>query len=478
MSVHLLCVHVPLFRLALARRDVTGTACGEATVLADKADRGRVIEVDAKAHALGARIGHTVLQARAAAGGVHVLVHDAQRSAAVWSDMLDALDALSPLVDDAGEGTAYLDMRGIEGDAAQWTRHAHDALRGFELPLHCAVADNKFIALALTYAPDGNTGALPVEVLAVDTKTADRLHLLGVHTLGDVAALPHGPFVRRFGKAAAQWHDRARGIDPTPFRPRAHELHIDAAAYGEGSADQAEQVLFALRVLAERVCNDLQRAGRAAGIVHLTFECENGDVHELDAGFSEPAADARIILDVVRVKLEGLQFNAPVSGLRMQVVRLEDRGAPATLFAQNEPDPQAVALALARLQAVTGAVPHCARTRRATCLEERFVYDPFVPRPAAAAQRSPSTTAMAPQMRLLVVREIGVNVRGNTPVRVCLHEGHYYQRVVECAGPWRVDDGWFDTPIERDEYDVLLEDGMLCRIYRQGTHWYLRGAYD
>jgi hypothetical protein len=30
----------------------------------------------------------------------------------------------------------------------------------------------------------------------------------------------------------------------------------------------------------------------------------------------------------------------------------------------------------------------------------------------------------------------------------------------------------------RDEYDVLLEDGMLCRIYRQGEHWYLRGAYD
>jgi len=52
------------------------------------------------------------------------------------------------------------------------------------------------------------------------------------------------------------------------------------------------------------------------------------------------------------------------------------------------------------------------------------------------------------------------------------------KRVIDCAGPWRVDDGWFDTPTMRDEYDVLLEDGMLCRIYRQGKHWYLRGAYD
>jgi hypothetical protein len=79
---------------------------------------------------------------------------------------------------------------------------------------------------------------------------------------------------------------------------------------------------------------------------------------------------------------------------------------------------------------------------------------------------------VAPQLRLLTVREINVKLRGNAPVSVL------DKRVVDCAGPWRVDDGWFDTPTIRDEYDVLLEDGMLCRIYRQGKHWYLRGAYD
>jgi len=51
--------------------------------------------------------------------------------------------------------------------------------------------------------------------------------------------------------------------------------------------------------------------------------------------------------------------------------------------------------------------------------------------------------------------------------------------VVNCAGPWRVDDGWFDSGhIARDEYDVLLEGGMLWRVYKQGEKWFLRGAYD
>jgi len=173
-------------------------------VLADKPDRGRIIEVDPAAHELGARIGHTVLQARAAAGGVHVLVHDAARSSAVWSDMLDALDSVSPLVDDSGEGTAYLDMRGIGGDASQWIARALQALQGFDLPVRAVVGPNKFVARALTYASDGRIEPLPIEVLELEPRAVERLHLLGVRTLEELARLPHGPFVRRFGYTAGQ----------------------------------------------------------------------------------------------------------------------------------------------------------------------------------------------------------------------------------------------------------------------------------
>jgi hypothetical protein len=63
-------------------------------------------------------------------------------------------------------------------------------------------------------------------------------------------------------------------------------------------------------------------------------------------------------------------------------------------------------------------------------------------------------------------------MRGNVPAKVGT------RAVLDCAGPWRVDDGWFEAPTVRDEFDVLLDDGMLCRIYRQGQQWYLRGAYD
>jgi nucleotidyltransferase/DNA polymerase involved in DNA repair len=449
-------------------------------VLVDKRDRGHVLECDAAAHELGARPGQTVLQARAATGGgIHVLVHDAARSRIVWHDMLDALDAVSPLVDDSGEGTAYLDMRGIDGTPQVWIARAVRVLQEFDLPVRAAVGPNKFVARAHTYAADGNIGALAVEVLELDPRTIERLHLLGVTKLDDLAKLPHGPFVRRFGKEAAAWHDRARGIDPTPLRARAHEVQIGAAAYGEGSAEQEEQVYFALRVLAERVCEDLSRAGKAASLVQMTFECENGDVRVLDAGFSQATGDPRTMLDVMRAKLEGLTFESPITGLRLQAMQLEECGAAATLFGQNEADPQTLAVVLARLQAATKCVPHRARVRPAVQLEKRFAYDPFTVKALRfVRQADGKKNRHVPQLRLLAVREIDVTMRGNRPR--CVDA----RKVLDCAGPWRIDDGWFaqddndDMHVVRDEYDVLLEDGMLCRIYRQGERWYLRGAYD
>jgi len=81
---------------------------------------------------------------------------------------------------------------------------------------------------------------------------------------------------------------------------------------------------------------------------------------------------------------------------------------------------------------------------------------------------------MTPQLRLLPLREISVRVRNGTPHTI----GTPPQAVLDAIGPWRINDGWFADATVRDEYDVLLEDGVLYRIYRQQQRWYVRGMYD
>jgi protein ImuB len=53
--------------------------------------------------------------------------------------------------------------------------------------------------------------------------------------------------------------------------------------------------------------------------------------------------------------------------------------------------------------------------------------------------------------------------------------------VVKAAGPWRRSGEWWDANgWGRDEWDVALADGLLCRLARDHVTgaWTLDGVYD
>ncbi|MBV8245103.1 MAG: hypothetical protein JOZ38_04205 [Candidatus Eremiobacteraeota bacterium] len=477
----LLCVTVPTFRLQVAMQTYGVEACS--AILADKRDRGHVIELNDAAKRSGARTGMTLVAAQAAASDAALLVHDPVRSGDVWRDVLDALDTVSPLIDDTAEGVAYLHMVGAAGTPQDWIANARAALEPFALPLRIAVGSNKFVARAAAFVGDGvvcapgkeraTVAPLPLEVLPdTDPQVLERLELLGIRTLGELAKLPHGPFVRRFGSRAARWHRHAQGVDMTPFLPRAHEISIEASTYGDGTAETEEQVYFALRVLVGRVQEDLSHLGKRAGALQLRIECDNGEARELTIHIATPTSAPQMLFDLAKAKVEGQTFESPIAGLRLQACRLEEGGAPTTLFASNGADPAAVALALARLESAFGVQPVAAKLQPAHALEAQFAYERFDGPPERVRSESALPAAPIPQMRLLHVKEIPVQMVRNAPAFVGA------QAVVDFAGPWRIDEQWFQTPLRRDEYDVLLDDGALYRIFKQGERWYLRGAYD
>jgi protein ImuB len=408
---------------------------------------------------------------------------------AAWEDFLDELDAMSPLVDDRGPGLVYLDMRGIAGDPAGWMAHASELAQHLPDP-RIGCASNAFVAFAASGVAGGRVcpagdearfvAPLPLSLLEIDPKTIERLRLLGVAKLGDLAKLPYGPFVRRFGIESARWHEHARGIDRTPLRPRARGVAIEASIFGEGRIEDETQVFFALRALLARLCDDLERSGKRCGALQLEIELEDAGRAQIDVPLATPTADERGIFDVLRATLEGRTFQAAIVGLRLQAARLEEGGERLTLFAEDDVDAQAVGLALARLEASLGEPARRARIVPAHPLEERFGYDRFSApaRAHGAKAEAPAFSALSaqavPQLRLLHVREIQVSVRAGQPAAI----GTPARNVLECIGPWRIEEGWFGAQVARDEYDVLLEDGGLYRIFRQGERWYVRGAYD
>ncbi|HVA34584.1 MAG TPA: hypothetical protein VNG31_10580, partial [Candidatus Baltobacteraceae bacterium] len=256
--------------------------------------------------------------------------------ALLWNDVLDALDAISPLIDDVRPGLAFLDMRGIQGDAARWMAATRAVLETFELSYRLGAGAHKMSARAAAAVADGTVCAqgneraflapLSVKLLDLETDTLERLRLLGVERIGDLARLPHGAFVRRFGSQAARWHTWACGDDPTPFVPRAQAVAIEAATFGEGRVEDEVQVIFALRILLARIASDLDRCGKRAGSLQLEIELEDADSTTIEVALAAPTSQERAMLDVVRAKLEGTTFAAPIVGLRVRAVQLEEGG--------------------------------------------------------------------------------------------------------------------------------------------------------
>jgi protein ImuB len=401
----------------------------------------------------------------------------------VWQELLDALDAVTPLIEDARAGTAFLDMHGADGDFVAWSR----MIRVLLVPLHLRACigggPNRFCAFAAAWSGDGTViapgeeaaalGPMPLDVLELEADVMQRLQLLGITTLGTLAALPHGPFVRRFGPDAARWHNAARGIDRAPFVPRGHAITIEAAMLGEGSAQSEAAVVFALRVLLGRICADLERCGKRASALRVEIELENADTVRIDVQLAAATSQERAMLDVLRAKLEGASFPAPICGLRLRAIGLEEGGEAVPLLAGDEIDRANVAVVLARLEAILGEPVRRAKTCAAHPLEERFRYEPFTLPKRDPAGRTVSPPKIVPQLRLLAVTEIDVRLRRGEPAVV---GGHAVRHV---TGPWRIEEGWFASRhVARDEYDVQLEGGEICRIYRQGDRWYLRGSYD
>lgn len=401
-----------------------------------------------------------------------------------WEAVLDALDAISPLIEAGGGEIAFCEMRGIGGTPARWVSQVRAVLTPLGTRFATGIGPNRFVArVASLQGRDCEPGMdaaafvapMPLDALPIDTAICERLHLLGIRTLGDLAALPHGPFVRRFGAESARWHALARGIDEIPLVPRPRRARIERALFGEGSAASEEALLFALRTLVSRAVDDLVTLGKRACEIILSLECENGDVHDLTVSIAQPTAREAMLFDLIRAHLEGVQLQAAVEGLRLRIERMEGGASPLGLFSADDPDVEALSLALARLEAAFGEGSVLrARTVEGYRPERRTIYERFSQ--LDACERSAIARSVKMQLRLFPEPQpLDVVVKNGVPH----FAGTPPQGVRDYAGPWRVAEAWWsNSPLTRDDYDVMLDDGSLYRIAFRENRWLLLGVYD
>jgi len=116
----------------------------------------------------------------------------------------------------------------------------------------------------------------PVVTLG-DPELVSLLVRLGLHTLGDVAALPADAVLARFGADGRRFHDLAHGRDPeppvlvTPPPDLVEQMELDPPAA------RFAQVAFAAKGLAGRLLFRLAERGLACTRVVIEAETEHGE---------------------------------------------------------------------------------------------------------------------------------------------------------------------------------------------------------
>ena len=169
-----------------------------------------------------------------------------------------------------------------------------------------------------------------------------------------------------------------------------------------------------------------------------------------------------------------------MTAVALQASPVPRRAVPGRLGRSAPPAERDLATVLARLVTLVGvegvgAVALADSHRPDAFLPARLVLDvaPETPRPAG--------DAVLALRRLRPPRRVRVTTDGERRPALVYGALAAEARVVGCAGPWRVSGEWCDAAAwARDEWDVALSDGAVCRLARdlRAGEWYLDGVYD
>lgn len=504
---------------------VAGAGDDEAVVVLHA---NRVVALSHAAAALGVATGMRRRQAQSRAPSARLADHDLDRDGRAFEQIGRAVAQMVPRFEVGEPGLICFAARGparyFGGDVAMSTSLLDLATQACGSSCAAAggfgvgVADGRFTAgiAARRSARQGTPevvaagesadylGPLPVALLqvvgGVSADLVGLFHRMGLTHLGDLAAVAERDVLARFGEPGRFAHRLARGDDPRP--PAAKDPPVGLAVQREFEpVHHSDVVVFAARQVAEQLIADLGAGGQVCTRLEVVVETEHGErcqrIWHRPLGLN-PAA----VVERVRWQLDGWAnqqtLTAGITLLRLDPIEVRaDDGVQQGLWGgRTQADDWAVR-AVNRLITIAGdqqvLVPEQCGGRLP---DETYVWVPAGtadladasgrlagaagPWPGAAGGPAPSV--VHPQsLAIEVLDDHGVTVRVSgrgavhgVPRQVRL-ANNACRQVVGWAGPWPVEQRWWDADRSRRlaRFQLLLDDGLLIEAAVEHQRWWL-----
>ena len=220
--------------------------------------------------------------------------------------VMDVLQRFTNLVEPLSIDEAFLDVTGstaLFGAPIQIARAVKKQIReATGLAASVGVAPNKFVAKIASdlKKPDGlvivEQGSiedflrdLPISRLwGVGPKTEERLHGLGIGTIGDLRAKPLSELVRLLGNNGEHLHHLAWGRDDRPVVPNWEARSVSNETTFETDTADRELLLRTIRSLSETVGRRLRRDDWRARRITLKLRYEGFETHTKQTSLDRP----------------------------------------------------------------------------------------------------------------------------------------------------------------------------------------------
>jgi nucleotidyltransferase/DNA polymerase involved in DNA repair len=357
-----------------------------------------VIALSEEALPFGVMPGMALRQAEHLCPQATFLPPDPESAAHLRELISSALYDLAPTVEVRVEGVAWLDVSGVvnPGESIREARRRLRAAIGHEPRL--GLAPGPFSArLAAARARPGRLvqvdkaktflAPLSSHELPLDAEQLERLDLLGLRTLGAVAAIGPRELESQLGHDGRHAVLLARGLEPDRLTPWCPPLFTSAHRQFEEPVEDREAMLFVARALcgdlAEelglrgagakhvRVRLGLESAGRAQGALHAgraqgalhagrAQGALQSETEQRETVVRHPLSSAAELFGLIGSWIKEWQPRAPITELWIELPVLEGAGRrQLRLWAGGDGTSEEVTAALERLQERWGeAVVH------------------------------------------------------------------------------------------------------------------------
>jgi DNA polymerase-4 len=285
-------------------------------------------------------------QALARHDDVEIIQADIPHYRTVFSQILDALEQVSPLVEGTDPGCIYIGVDGLQliypNDSAL-INAVREVVADF-MP-QMGIAQNKFLASLAAQQSEPNDCKilwgdiasflkdLPCDALPISLKSKGKLRDFGIHTLEQVAAMLPGPLLSQFGPEGRRIWELAQGIDNTPLYPRFMEEVIEESVALPSVTVSMDAILTSAESILLHVLPSIVRRGLGIRSLTLWTRTWNAENWERIIQFKEPAMDVKNTVARLKRALEDYPQPGPVEQLGIKVNRLGyPRGRQKSLF--------------------------------------------------------------------------------------------------------------------------------------------------